>query len=272
MLSANATNDRLAEEAAAVVRDRWDCAAETGLILGTGLGELAEEIEAEASIAYREIPHFPRSTALAHKGLLLCGRLAGMPVIAMQGRSHLYEGYRLDDLMLPVRMLCRLGVKRLIVTNAAGGINPRFVTGDVMLIDDHINLMGRPCGPAVVTDDCRQARFYDEALLQAALANGRRNNFPCQRGVYVGVTGPSYETRAEYRFFRRIGGDCVGMSTIPEVLAAASCGMQVLAISTVTNVARPDAPQVVSAEDVVQVAQLALPKVRQLILGILSSH
>src|SRR5688500_12712218 len=163
--------DPLADEAAAAVRSRWDCAAETAMILGTGLGDLADEIEAQTSMAYREIPHFPRSTALAHKGLLLCGRLAGVPVIAMQGRSHLYEGHRLDDLMLPVRMLRRLGVQRVLVTNAAGGINPRFVTGDVMLIDDHINLMGHASRPlAPQTDDHRGRPYYDERLLQAALA------------------------------------------------------------------------------------------------------
>ena len=269
-------SELLAEQAADVVRGRWTRQAEVGIILGTGLGDLASEIDADISIPYREIPNFPRSTALAHKGQLVCGRLASVPVLAMQGRSHLYEGYQFDDLMLPVRMLCQLGVKVLIVSNAAGGVNPRYAVGDVMLIDDHINLMGRPAtripadAPHPLVAAARHG-FYDERLLQRALSVAQRADFQCHRGVYVGVTGPSYETRAEYRLFRRIGGDCVGMSTIPEVLAATECGLRVLAISTVTNVARPDAPQVVSAEDVVHVAQEVQPKVRQIVLGILGS-
>lgn len=265
-----AAPELLAGQAAQVVRSRWSRQAEVAIILGTGLGDLAGEIDADISIPYRELPNFPRSTALAHKGQLVCGRLAGVPVLAMQGRSHLYEGYRFDELMLPVRMLCTLGVKVLIVSNAAGGVNPRYAVGDVMLIDDHINLMGRPDAAAGQTATAAGRGFYDEALLQTALSVARRADFPCHRGVYVGVTGPSYETRAEYRCFRRIGGDCVGMSTIPEVLAAHECGLRVLAISTVTNVARPDAPQIVSAEDVVHVAQEVQPKVRQLALGILA--
>jgi purine-nucleoside phosphorylase len=268
--------ESLAAQAAEAVRSRWSRQAEVAIILGTGLGDLAGEMDADVAIPYRELPNFPRSTALAHKGQLVCGSLAGVPTLAMQGRSHLYEGYRFDDLMLPVRMLCALGVKVLIVSNAAGGVNPRYAVGDVMLIDDHINLMGRPdiaALPAGSHPPIAAARrgFYDEQLLQTALSVARKADFPCHQGVYVGVTGPSYETRAEYRLFRRIGGDCVGMSTIPEVHAANECGLRVLAISTVTNVARPDAPQVVSAEDVVHVAQEVQPKVRQIVLGILDS-
>ena len=263
--------------AADAIRRQWDGAAQTGIILGTGLNDLAEEIDADAIIPYREIPGFPHSTALAHKGRLVCGRLGGAPVVAMQGRCHLYEGYPLENLALPVLALCALGIKRLIVTNAAGGLNPRFAMGDVMLIDDHINLMwlspmGREDGCPFGRIARPAARLYDEALIEKASAIGRLRNFPLQRGVYVSVPGPCYETRAEYRMFRRFGADCVGMSTVPEVLAAASCDMRVLGLSTVTNLALPDAPKVVSAEEVVDVAEYALPKVRAIILGVLEDE
>src|SRR5262245_18550031 len=242
-----------------VVRRHWSCPATTAVILGTGLGELADEVSSAAHISYRDLPGFPHSTALAHKGRLVCGELNGVPVVMMQGRCHLYEGYSLDDVMLPVRVLAALGIKTLIVTNAAGGLNPAFSIGDVMLIDDHINLMA-PWGRPLVSQD-----HYDQLLISAALAFASRHNFHLQRGVYVGVLGPSYETRAEYRAFRRIGGDCVGMSTVPEVPSAAACGLSVLGLSTVTNVACPDAPKKVSAEEVVEVAAIARPRVQQII-------
>jgi purine-nucleoside phosphorylase len=261
------------------IKGRWSCDATIGVILGTGLGDLAEEVAAEATIPYREIPGFPHSTALAHKGRLVCGKLCGRPVVMLQGRCHLYEGYPLAAVTFPTRVLTALGIRTLIVTNAAGGINPQYAVGDVMLIDDHINLMWLQCGPLaprvnspldrgqrLVTRHC-----YDPALAEHALEISRASNFPLHRGVYVAVTGPSYETRAEYRAFRRIGGDCVGMSTVPEVLTATSLGIRVLGLSTVTNVARPDAPQTVSAEEVVHVAATALPKVRAIVHGVLST-
>jgi purine-nucleoside phosphorylase len=237
------------------------------VILGTGLGELADQIDAEATISYREIPGFRRSTALAHKGRLVCGQLGGTPVIAMQGRCHLYEGYSLEQVTLPARVLVALGIETLIVTNAAGGVNPDYLTGDVMLIDDHINLMwvGGTCLPEAMRS---RARLYDADLAAQAEQIARRGDFPLRRGVYLAVTGPSYETRAEYRAFRRMGADCVGMSTVPEVLVAATAGLKVLGLSTITNVARPDAPQTVSAEEVVEVAAAALPKVRAIIQGL----
>jgi len=195
-------------------------------------------------------------------------------VIMLQGRCHLYEGHPLSVITFPTRVLHALGIETLIVTNAAGGINPQYAVGDVMLIDDHINLMWLPpMGQTAALPD-RMPRttdgLYDRDLSRRAIQVARSANFPLQRGVYVAVTGPSYETRAEYRAFRRIGGDCVGMSTVPEVLTAAALGMRVLGLSTVTNVARPDAPQTVSAEEVVQVAATALPRVRAIIRGVLS--
>ena len=260
------------EPAVAQIRRRWKCDATIGVILGTGLGELAEEIAAEAVLSYGEIPGFPCSTALAHKGRLVCGKLGGRPVVMMQGRCHLYEGYPLAAVTFPTRVLAALGIRTLIVTNAAGGINPSYSVGDVMLIEDHINLQWlAPVGQASSLPVIRSrgaATLYDAALAERSLEIARASNFPLHRGVYVAVTGPSYETRAEYRAFRRIGGDCVGMSTVPEVLTAASLGLRVLGLSTVTNVARPDAPKIVSAEEVVHVAASALPKVRAVIRGI----
>jgi purine-nucleoside phosphorylase len=269
------TADRIAA-AADAIRRQWSCPASVAVILGTGLGELAEEITSATAVEYRDIPGFPRSTALAHKGRLVCGDLAGAPVIMMQGRCHLYEGYSLDDLTLPVRVLAALGVKTVVVTNAGGGLNPDFTIGDVMLIDDHIDLMWL-CGTAALDPASlgrvtrRQTRLYDRELAASPVRTARRHDFPLHRGVYIAVTGPSYETRAEYRAFRRIGGDCVGMSTVPEVLTAAACGLRVLGLSTITNVACPDAPKKVTAEEVVAVAAVARPRVRSIVHELLHS-
>ena len=268
--------DARVAEAVADIRERYADTPEVGLILGTGLGELADEIEADAIIPYGEIRHFPRSTAVAHKGQLVCGRLAGAPVVAMQGRCHLYEGHKVADVTLPVRAMHGLGIRTLIVSNAAGGMNPKFKTGDLMLIDDHINLMfavaDQPAGTAQAGRIPRPApRLYDLELIEQASAIARRANFVAHRGVYVGVTGPTYETRAEYRTFRRNGGDCVGMSTVPEVYAAAACGLRVLGISTITNVAKPDVQSIVSSDDVVNVAHQVQPKLRAIVLGLLGA-
>jgi purine-nucleoside phosphorylase len=270
------TADRVAL-AAEAIRRQWRCTAKTAVILGTGLGELADEVERPAAIRFEEIPGFSRSTALAHQGRLVCGELAGAPVMMLQGRCHLYEGYALANLTLPVRVLAALGIETLIVTNAAGGLNPDFELGDVMLIDDHINLQGiaktHVLDPAALGRVTRPyIRLYDRGLAQAADQIARLEDFPLRRGVYLAVTGPSYETRAEYRAFRRLGGDAVGMSTICEVLTAAGCGLKILGLSTITNVACPDAPKVVSAQEVVDVARLARPRVRAIVRGLLASR
>ena len=271
--------------AVAAIRSQWNCEPQVGLILGTGLGGLIDGMQVEAEIPYGSIPNFPRSTAMAHKGTLLCGNMAGVTLLTMAGRCHLYEGYSFADLQFPIRVMHALGIRTLILTNAAGGLNPRFEPGDVMVIEDHVNLMGwrgegeterRRVGERErlgdyslsVSPSLRLSFFpsaYDCTLQHAALSAARQGNFPCQRGVYVGVKGPNYETRAEYRAFRRLGGDVVGMSTIPEALAAQSLGMRVLGLSNVTNVARPDAPQVVTSDEVVEVAGIAQPKLRQII-------
>ena len=270
------TRELMLPDALAAVRARWSGKPEVAIILGTGLGDLADEIDAEAIIPYREIPHLPHSTALAHKGNLICGRLDGVPVVVMQGRCHLYEGYDVERATLAVRVMHGLGARAMIVSNAAGGVNPRFVVGDVMLIEDHIQLMflrGLANFLPGQTDRMPRdsARLYDPELIELGLKIAREKGFICQRGVYVAVTGPSYETRAEYRMFRKMG-DCVGMSTVPEVLVAAECGMRVFGISTVTNIARPDAPapDEIDAEHVVQVAQHVQPKVRALVRGVIA--
>jgi purine-nucleoside phosphorylase len=266
--------------AAEAIQEIWPRRPELAIVLGTGLGHLASLIEAEATIPYEEIPGFPRCTALAHKGHFVAGRLGGVPIVAMQGRCHLYEGHSLAQVMLPTFVLRALGAKTLLLTNAAGAVNPRYKVGDVMVIEDHLNMMfagpaqlplspgeGRGEGPQFPA----KAPCYCPRLLRRAQLLARRENLPLQTGVYVGVIGPNYETRAEYRFFRKIGGDAVGMSTVPEALAARACGLKVLALSTITNVARPDAPQIVDMHDVVSVAERAEPVVRQLVSGVVET-
>lgn len=288
-------------EAVAAIRNRWSASPRAGIILGTGLGELAEQVDVEAIIDYIDIPGFAKSTALAHKGRLICGRLAGVPVAVMQGRVHLYEGYPAQQITLPVRVMKALGAELLIATNASGGLNPRFNSGDVVVMEDHVNLiwsaptlktrsvseggLERQRGSTSLTDDSgsdsrRATQFairnpagfpYDAELINTALAIARRENFAAHRGVYVAMTGPSYETRAEYRLLRRLGADCVGMSTVPEVLAAVHCGLRVLGLSIVTNVARPDVFEKVDAEEVLHDAASAGRKVQKIILGVLAT-
>jgi purine-nucleoside phosphorylase len=266
---------RQIDEAAAAIRARWRGAPSVGIILGTGLAGFAQQIEREAVISYEDVPHFPRATALGHNGQLVCGRFAGKSVITMEGRYHLYEGYDPQQITLPVRVMKSLGVDLLIVSNASGGLNPRFSVGDVVVIDDHINLMW--CNPLVgINDDSLGPRFpdmcrpYDRALAERALEIARRENFAAHLGVYVGLTGPNYETRAEYRFLRHIGGDLVGMSTVPEVIVAAHAGLRVLALSVVTNVCRPDALCATNGQSVLRAARSAEPNVRKIVLGILA--
>jgi len=282
-------------EASSVIRQRWDAQPQAGMILGTGLGNVASHITTDAIIDYEAIPHFPCSTALSHRGRLVCGRLGDKPVVVMEGRWHYYEGHQVDRLTLPVYVMRALGVERLILSNASGGLNPQFASGDVMVIQDHIDMMFAKQTPMAETraSDAKESRsvesaqpackldargstgqrtacLYDPTLIEQAMAIARRENFVAHRGVYVAMTGPSYETRAEYRFLRKLGGDVVGMSTVPEAQAAARCGMKTLALSTVTNVARPDRPQRVTGEDVVAAAEKAEPNLRRIILGVVS--
>jgi len=265
------------EQAAAAIARHWDRAPRVGVILGTGLGSFAQQLEPEAQIAYEEICHFPSSTAPGHKGRLVCGLLAGQPVVAMEGRFHLYEGCSAEEIALPVRVLQSLGVRLLIVSNACGGLNPHYAKGDIMVIEDQINLMfSNPLvGP---NQDSLGPRFpdmsqpYDPALIDQSFEIARRNNFAVHRGVYVGVRGPNLETRAEYRMMRTLGGDVVGMSTVPEVIAAAHAGMRVLGLATVTNVCLPDALRPAHCDDIIAVAAAAEPKLRAIVSDIVAAQ
>ncbi len=263
-----------ARAAAEVVRQRWTGTPRAGIILGSGLGDLASEIEAEAAFDYAELPHFPQTTAIGHAGRLVCGRLAGASVVAFQGRFHLYEGHVPERAGFPVCVLKALGGRTLIVSNAAGGLNPQYATGDVMLIEDHINLMF--ANPLVgVNDDALGPRFpdmsspYSRSLQRQALSIAMRTGFLLHRGVYVAVLGPNYETRAEYRMLRCLGGDAVGMSTVPEVIVARHAGLRVLGLSTITNVGSPDALGETTAHDVLAVAATAAAKLSAIVRGIL---
>ena len=262
-------------EAASAIRNAWPESPGVGLILGTGLGELTRQIEFQTCLNYATIPHFPRATALGHRGQLVCGRLGRAHVLAMDGRFHLYEGYSPAQVAFPVRVMSALGVELVIISNACGGMNPQFRSGDIMVIDDHIDCTYRN-SPAAPLDASQAARdgglsgAYDPELIERALAIARLHNFAAHRGVYVGVTGPNYETRAEYRFFRRIGGDAAGMSTVVEVIVAAQCGLRVLALSVVTNVCSPDQLQPTSGQQVIETAAAAEPKLRAIITDILS--
>ena len=256
----------------AALRRTWGETPRAAIVLGTGLGELAAQVDARLVVPYEEIDGLPAATAPGHRGRLICGRIAGVPVAVMQGRCHRYEGHAFETLAAPIQLLHSLGAKTLIVSNAAGGLHPQFAVGDLMVVDGHINLMGRGAFLPAMCDADEFARGdspYDAALAAAALEGARRGNFACHRGVYVAVTGPNYETRAEYRFLRRVG-DAVGMSTVPEVLAASRLGMRVLAVSTITNVARPDAHLRVDAGHVVDVAEHAEPRLRQIVTHILT--
>lgn len=265
------------DEAVAAVRRQWRGQARVGVILGTGLGGLAQQIETEAKLDYESIPHFPRSTSISHAGQLVCGRLQGLPVVAMEGRFHAYEGYTHQQITFPVRVMKALGADLLIVSNACGGMNPHYACGDVMVIDDHINLLGD--NPLVgVNDDRLGPRFpdmsqpYDRQLIERALAIARRENFAAHRGVYAAVTGPNLETRAEYRFLRLIGADVVGMSTVPEVIVAVHAGMRVLGLSVVTDLCFPDALAPADIEKILSHAAAAEPKLRKIVLGVLAEE
>ncbi len=263
------------EAAVAAIRERWNETPQVGIILGTGLGGLAEQIESPVAIDYADIPHFPTSTVVSHSGRLVCGRLQGVPVVAMEGRFHQYEGYSLKQITLPVRVMKALGAELMIVTQAVGGMNPLHEAGDLMIVDDHINLLGD--NPLVgVNDDRLGPRFpdmsapYSPELIEVGLEIARRENFVAHRGVMVAVTGPCLETRAEYRFLRTIGADVVGMSTVPEVIVAVHCGLRVFGVAVITDQCLPDALKPAILEEIIAIANAAEPKLRALVLGILS--
>lgn len=262
--------DKITEACAAIAR-QWPHTPAVGIILGSGLGGVTGAITDAVTIPYDTLPHFARSTAHGHAGQLVCGRLEGVPVVVLEGRQHAYEGYPLAQITFPVRVLQRLGARRLIVTNACGGLNPNFRTGDLMVIDDHINLLnGNPL--IGINDERLGPRFpdmsapYTPRLIDEALEVARRENFSAHRGVYVAVTGPNLETRAEYRFLRGISADVVGMSTVPEVIVAVHAGLEVLGISVITDMCLPDALEVATVDKILAVARSAEPKLRALVM------
>ena len=262
------------EDACKYIREQWDKTPHAGVILGTGLGPLVEQIDVEASIEYESIPHFPKSTATSHRGRLVCGNLCGLPIMAMEGRFHMYEGYPLKQITLPVRVMKAMGAELLVVSNAAGGMNPYFRDGDIVVIEDHINLMGD--NPLIgINDDRLGPRFpdmcepYDLKLVDQALEIARRENILAHKGVFVAVAGPNLETRAEYRFLRTIGADVVGMSTVPEVIVAVHCGLRVVGFSVITDMCLPDALEPADVEKIIGVANGAEPKLRALVTGVL---
>lgn len=261
--------DKITEACAAIAR-QWPRTPAVGIILGSGLGGVTGAITDSVTIPYDTLPHFARSTAHGHAGQLVCGLLEGVPVVVLEGRQHAYEGYPLAQITFPVRVLQRLGARRLIVTNACGGLNPNFRTGDLMVIDDHINLLnGNPL--IGINDERLGPRFpdmsapYTPRLVDEALEVARRENFVAHRGVYVAVTGPNLETRAEYRFLRGIGADVVGMSTVPEVIVAVHAGLEVLGISVITDMCLPDALEAATVEKILAVARSAEPKLRAIV-------
>ncbi len=259
--------------ATAAVRERYAGTPRVGIILGTGLGALAGEIDVEVAIDYAEIPGFPLSTVESHAGRLLCGVLGGKRVVAMHGRFHLYEGYTAQQVAFPVRVMRALGAEILIVSNACGGMNPLWEPGDLMLIADHINLLRD--NPLIGANDDRLGpRFpdmsapYDPGLRGLAREVALERRIPLREGVYVAVTGPNLETRAEYRFLRAIGADVVGMSTVPEVIVAVHGGMRVLGLSVITDRCLPDALEPATVDQIIAVAAAAEPKLTAVVHGV----
>lgn len=257
------------------INDHCNTQPEVGIILGSGLAGLINEIEVEQSIPYTEIPNFPVSTVDGHHGRLIFGTLAGKNIVAMQGRFHYYEGYTMKEITFPVRVMKHLGIKMLILSNASGGVNPDFEIGDMMIITDHINLL--PSNPLIGPNDNEfgprfpdMSEAYDAYLIHKAIKIARRHNIKFQTGVYAAVTGPMYETPAEYRFIRTIGADAVGMSTIPEVIVARQMDLPCFAISVITDLGVTGKIVEVSHQDVLQAASQVEPKVTLLIKELLS--
>jgi purine-nucleoside phosphorylase len=257
-------------QAQAFIREKCGLIPEIGIILGTGLGKLVDSIQIESEIPYGDIPHFVHSTVECHAGKLIFGTLAGRPVVAMQGRFHFYEGYTLEQITFPVRVMKALGIHSLVVSNACGGLNPQFKPGDIMLITDHINLLGQnpligknwtELGPRFPDLSEPYKRDYIALVHEIAL----KNAISVQRGVYACMSGPSLETAAEYRMLRIIGADVIGMSTVPEVITAVHAGLKTLGLSVITDACLPDALEPVDIEKIIRTAAMAEPRLVTLI-------
>ena len=265
---------KIINETANFLKDKTNFSPDVGIILGTGLGRLVNDIDIEHTISYEDIPNFPVSTVEGHSGRLIFGKLGDKLVVAMQGRFHFYEGYTMEKVTFPVRVMKYLGIKHLIVSNASGGVNPDYEIGDLMVINDHINLIPNPLIGKNIDD--LGPRFpdmsepYCSEMIDIVDAIANNNNIKIQKGVYVGVTGPTLETPAEYFYFRKIGGDTVGMSTVPEVIIARHMGIPCFAISVITDLGVPGKIKKVTHEDVQNVAELTEPKLTLLIKELIS--
>lgn len=263
------------EQTAQFLRERTTVKPKTAVILGSGLGNFAESMKLESRIAYKDIPDFPVSTVKGHKEELLFGTMGGKEIMCMQGRFHYYEGFTMQQVTFPVRVMKALGIEQLVVTNASGAVNPTYNVGDIMLIKDHINFMPNPLiGP---NDSRFGTRFpsmdnaYDKTMREQAKLAALQNGISLQEGVYVGTTGPSYETPAEYGFFRTIGGDTVGMSTVPEVIVAAHSGIKVLGMSVIGNVFRPDEVKECTHDEVLEGVAKAGDKMSRIVKSLINN-
>lgn len=266
---ANKLRERI-DAAARYIESKLDFKPEIGIILGTGLGSLAEQIESPVVIEYADIPEFPVSTVFGHAGRLLAGTLEGKKVIAMQGRFHYYEGYTMQEVTIPVRVMKKLGIKLLVASNACGGLNPAFKAGDIMIITDHINFMGSNplLGPNLEEFGPRfpdMSEVYDRALVQKMEETARSLGIPVQKGVYSAVSGPNYATKAELNMLIGLGSDTIGMSTVPEAIAAKHCGLKVAGVSCITDMAIPDTMVPPTHEEIVRVAESVKPKFVKLV-------
>lgn len=259
-----------ADEAVEAIREHWIATPQVGMVLGTGLGGLAEQIKTEATIPYSQIPHFPKSTSPSHTGQLVCGSLHGVPVVAMEGRVHYYEGYSLQEVTFPIRMMKALGADTLIVTSAVGAMNPQYALSDIVVLEDHINLL--PDNPLRgVNDDQLGPRFpdmsepYSRDLVKLACDTALDLGICAHKGVLVAVSGPNLETRAEYRMLRTIGADIVGMSTVPEIIVAKHAGLRTVGFSIVTDMCLPDALEPANIENILAVAAAGGKKLERLL-------
>jgi purine-nucleoside phosphorylase len=267
------------DQAADAVRARTSHRPRVGLILGSGLNDLADSIQSADIIPYSDLPNWPLSTVVGHAGRLVIGELEGQVVMVMQGRVHFYEGYSMSQITLPVRVMRRLGLEILFVTNAAGGVNPKFVPGDVMLITDNLNMIGMSganplMGPNIDELGPRfpdMSQAYDHELMATARKVASQNNVTLREGVYCGLSGPSFESPADLRFLRMAGADAVGMSTVPEVIVARHAGMRVLGFSGISNKANLDGSTVTTHEEVIEAGKVITPKIERIVRGVLRS-
>ena len=263
------------KESAKFLQNKTNYQPKVGIILGTGLGGLVNEIEIEHSISYEKIPHFPVSTVEGHSGRLIFGRLGGKEVVAMQGRFHFYEGYPMEKVTFPVRVMKLLGIENLVVSNASGGVNPNYEVGDLMILEDHICLIPNPLigtnldelGPRFPD----MSESYCKNLIAKAESIAKANNLPVQKGVYIALTGPTLETPAEYKYMRIIGGDTVGMSTAPEVIVARHMDIPCFAMSVITDLGVPGKIQKVTHEEIQEVSEVAEPKLTLIIKELIAS-